>query len=98
MLAADAGPRKKPGAKSAFGNPRAAEREYARRLKLIAKHIGDIIRGFPIGDPASLGPIVQAMHAYARTLDPWAKATAQRMLYDVNRQNAAGWAALGEDL
>lgn len=97
MITADAGPKPKPKVRR-FGSAREAERFYMRRLREIAKHIGAIIRGFPVGDPASLGPIVEALHAYSRTLAPWAKSVAARMLDDVNRADTAAWASLARQM
>lgn len=90
MITSDAGKQRK-RERDTFKKPRQTERWYAARLREIARHVGQIIRGFPPGDPASLGPINTALTAYAEAIDPWARATAARMLLDVSRRDKKAW-------
>jgi SPP1 gp7 family putative phage head morphogenesis protein len=93
MITSDAGKQRK-AERNTFKKPRETERWYAARLREIARHVGQIIRGFPAGDPASLGPINIALNAYAEAIDPWARATAARMLVDVSRRDKKAWDTL----
>lgn len=78
------------------------ERHYARQLRKIARHVGDIIAAFPPGDPAALPTIEQTLRAYSATLTGWATVTARHMLAQVEKADAAVWsertAELGAEL
>lgn len=57
-----------------------------------------MVNGFPPGDPAALPTIEQVLRAYAEALTPWATATAQTMLREVNRRDEAAWAENSREL
>jgi len=57
-----------------------------------------LVNGFPPGDPAALPTIEQVLRAYAEALTPWATATAQTMLREVNRRDEAAWAEYTREL
>ncbi|WP_354676763.1 phage head morphogenesis protein [Cupriavidus plantarum] len=57
-----------------------------------------MVNGFPPGDPAALPTIEQVLRAYAEALTPWATATAQTMLREVNRRDEAAWAEYTREL
>lgn len=68
------------------------ETQYARQLRRIARHVGDIIRAFPPGDPA-VEPVLRRMLSdYATTIGGWAHATASQMLQAVLKQEENAWA------
>ena len=75
-----------------------AERFYGRQLKKIARHVGDIINGFPPGDPEALPTITEMLRRYAEALGPWAEATARKMLEDVHNRDKAAWAELSKQM
>jgi SPP1 gp7 family putative phage head morphogenesis protein len=54
-----------------------------------------LITGFPAGVPDLLPSLIQLLDAYADALKPWARATATRMIMDVDGQDRASWRALG---
>lgn len=74
------------------------ERHYARQLRKIARHVGDIIAAFPPGDPAADPVIRRALEGYAQTLDGWARVTAGHMLTMVEKADAAVWAERTREL
>lgn len=67
------------------------ERWYGQQLRKIARHVGDIIGAFPVGDPASAPVISRAMDDYAALLDGWAQRTAMKMLEGAVRDDDALW-------
>ena len=71
-----------------------AERNYAIQLRRLAEHVGQMIRGFPPGDPASLPKLSDTMRRYAEMIDPWANNVASAMLAEVNQADIAGWRKL----
>ena len=78
---------------------RRAERQYAVRLRHIARQIDVIVSGlFHPENPADPGwaAIEQALRQYELLLEPWAEATAARMLADVALRDAASWQRLGK--
>jgi len=74
------------------------ERHYARQLRKIARHVGDIIGAFPPGDPAAEGVIRRALAGYAETIDGWARTVAGHMLDMVAHVDAAAWADRSRDM
>ena len=98
-LTADAASRSRGrGGRARFTSGRKAEQFYAEKLRGIARHIGAIIRAFPVGSPESVDAIREAMSRYAEVLKPWARATGQRMLEDVARRDKSDWAALAKEM
>jgi SPP1 gp7 family putative phage head morphogenesis protein len=79
---------------------RRAEKQFAVQLRQIARHVGNIVNGMLGIAPstAELTAIEAALDAYARLIEPWATATATRMLTDVERRDAAGWHKLGREI
>lgn len=77
--------------KAQYEKVRRAELQYAMKLRKIARHVGEIIKGFPIGDPASVPAIRKLLNEYAELITPWAKATAARMLADVAHRDRKLW-------
>lgn len=74
------------------------ERHYARQLRKIARHVGDIIAAFPPGDPAAEPVIRRALEGYADTIDGWARVTAGHMVAAVEKTDAATWAARAKEM
>lgn len=70
------------------------EANYARQLRIIARHIGQMIRGL-VGDPDQ---IVQTLNNYADLIEPWARATAQQMLTDVGLADARFWVRASQSM
>ncbi|KAA0117932.1 phage head morphogenesis protein [Methylobacterium sp. P1-11] len=78
------------------------ERSYAQRLRGIARHIGDIVKGFAWETleeiAASSEPAQRLLRRYADTLDPWANAVAQRMVAEVAASDRVSWRKLSSDM
>jgi SPP1 gp7 family putative phage head morphogenesis protein len=90
MLALDVSRAKRD--KNQYQEVRRAEAQYGVKLRKLARHIGDIIRGFPPGDPAALPAITKLLRDYAKAITPWANATAGLMLADVAHRDKRLWA------
>jgi SPP1 gp7 family putative phage head morphogenesis protein len=81
-----------------FANAHKAEARYARQLRQVAAHVGQLARFYRKDDPASSHWVIAALRRYAETLWPWAVATSQRMLVDVMRRDEVAWARLGKQM
>ena len=44
------------------------ERQFSRALLGVAKHVGELIDGFPIGDPATDSTITHLLNRYSETI------------------------------
>jgi SPP1 gp7 family putative phage head morphogenesis protein len=64
---------------------------YAAKLRRIARHVSDIIRAYPPGDPAGVEAINRYLRDYASILRPWARATGQLMVAEVSRRDYTAW-------
>src|SRR5215471_2175186 len=53
---------------------------YARKLRRIARHVGDIIAAYPPGDPQGVEEINRYLRDYSYLLRPWARATGNLMI------------------
>lgn len=84
--------------RSAFRQVRRAEVEYARKLRAVARHVGTLVRGLADHAAADVGVIVAALRGYADLIEPWAAATANRMLQDVSRRDLRAWHSHGARL
>lgn len=74
-----------------FVRARRVESQYAAALRRIAAHVGDIVRGFPAGDPAVLPQMTEALRHYANVITPWARHTSLRILQEVARRDEKAW-------
>jgi SPP1 gp7 family putative phage head morphogenesis protein len=74
-----------------FDKVRRAESQYIIQLRKIARHVGDIIRQFPVGSLDAMPELTRVLSRYAEVLDPWARAAGSRMLADVSRRDATAW-------
>ena len=82
----------------AFANVRRAELQYGRQLRKIARHVGEIIKGFPVGDPAALPVLEKALAGYSEVLRPWAETAAAAMVADVGRRDLKAWKKASADM
>ena len=73
-----------------------AERDYARSLKMIGHHIGELVVGFPLDDPGFASDVTKLLFEYAHLLKPWALQTAKHMVNEVNARDLDSWRALGQ--
>jgi len=77
--------------KSAFLRARKLENQYAVRLRQIAKHIGEIVRGFDANDLAGMTFLQAALERYGQMLDPWARSVSERMVTEVAARDLTAW-------
>lgn len=61
-------------------------------MRKIARHVGEIVKGFPPGDPASLPALQIALGKYSDLIGPWAKLQAEKMIAEVSNRDAKAWA------
>jgi SPP1 gp7 family putative phage head morphogenesis protein len=89
-------------ARERFLAGRKAETQYGIRLRQVAKHIGDMVRGIaPQGelfDLSDASRIVDMLRRYAEILEPWARVVAARMVADVSAKDAAAWNRHGREI
>ena len=88
-----------PSAKSLFLRARKAEVQYARQLRKVARHIGDLVMGlFDAADPASAGIVERALRRYAPTIEAWAGSVGGRMVTEVAARDRKAWMALSREM
>ena len=78
---------------------RRAERGYAAQLRQVARNVENMIAGFtqPV-DIHQLPELIDMLNGYARILDPWARATAMRMIAEVLRRDAGAWFKVSREI
>jgi len=81
-----------------FRKARNLENRYARELRAVAKTIGKIVGGFPVGTTESARLINKALAQYAELLKPWAKSVAGRLIAQLDEQDKKTWAKHTKDL
>lgn len=78
-----------------FASTRRAQTSYARALRRIARHVGDIVVGLGGEDPrAASADIERALRSYAEVVRPWARTQGRRMVAEVSRRDEAVWRSL----
>lgn len=86
------------GGRHTFEKVCRAETQYAKGLRAIAHHIGQITKAFAPGDPDQMTTLQRLLRGYADILAPWAKNHAERMLADVARRDFSVWARLSRTM
>lgn len=71
---------------------------YVSSLSEIGEHVGRLIAGFNVQLPDHLNTLTKLLSAYADALTPWARATAQNMLNEVNRADLASWRSVSTEI
>lgn len=87
----DAPRRESQAAREAFERVRRAERQYAVRLRKIARHIDDIVKTFGVGSAEQIRQMEAVLRRYAEIIRPWSTAAARRMLLEVARRDENAW-------
>lgn len=72
---------------------RKVEREYLKSLRKIARHVADIVRGYPAGDPSVEPHIRNALTGYAQIIDGWAQLVAAKFVAGAAREDELAWRA-----
>lgn len=83
--------RRATGAKANWQRARKVEASYARQLRRVAKHIGDIVLGFALDPIGQAQAIEKALAAYAKLIEPWAASVGHRMVTEVAARERAAW-------
>lgn len=83
--------------RAAFAKVRAAENDYGRRLRQVAKHIEDLVRAFA-GADMDLAHLEQLLHRYSSLIEPWARAVAARFVAEVGRRDEQAWFRLSKKM
>lgn len=89
--------------RSDFSRIRNAEREYAQRMRAIARNVQSLIRAFVHPEdeeiePTVLNRITRELNKYAETIQPYAESVARRMLSDVQRRDETAWRRLSKQV
>jgi SPP1 gp7 family putative phage head morphogenesis protein len=74
----------------AWAHSRRAEEHYAAQLRRLARQIEMLINGVAEDQPPTM--IEHMLWAYAELIEPWANATAARMLADIDQRGRRAWA------
>jgi SPP1 gp7 family putative phage head morphogenesis protein len=87
-----------PSKASEWWHARRAESQYGVQLRKIARHIGEIIRGFDLNDQADANVLRDALRRYAEMLIPWARSAARAMVAEVAARSDKQWRTIGKDM
>lgn len=83
--------RQSKSAQSVFGHTRAAEVQYGRQLRAIARSCGMLARHYEPERPETAHWLVGALRSYAEAVRQWAVASGARMLAEVDARDAQAW-------
>lgn len=67
-------------------------------MRSVARHIGDLIKGFDLSDLRTSSLIQAALDRYATTLRPWAEAVANRMVTEVAQRDERSWFKIADQM
>jgi SPP1 gp7 family putative phage head morphogenesis protein len=82
----------RPTPKSAFIRARKVEEGYARQLRKVAQHVGDIVKGlYDPAKPHATSAIDDALKRYSSTIEGWASSVGNRMVTEVAARDKAAW-------
>lgn len=85
-------------ARSDWLRARRTESQYGVQLRKIARHIGEIIRGFDLNDPTDAELLSWALRRYAEILAPWARSAARLMVAEVSARSDKPWRKISAEL
>jgi len=88
-------------ARERFFKSRKAEKQFQRALQGVGNQVGKLIDGLAPGGKVpkgKLGTLMKSLREYAKLLEPWARAVAQRMHVDVERRDASSWMELSREM
>jgi SPP1 gp7 family putative phage head morphogenesis protein len=78
-------------AKERFAVASRMEKEYARQLRYLTRHIDHLVKGMA-DQPDEL---VAMLTAYSTTIDPWARSVANKMLLRIASKDEQAWISMG---
>jgi SPP1 gp7 family putative phage head morphogenesis protein len=80
-------------------NTRAVEREFKRKLKKVAGHIGELVSSFDLAaNPENAREVEQMMADYAKALRSWAGNVARRMVSAADVKDKAFWEYVSREM
>lgn len=86
-------------ARERFNHSAKIEKQYARQLRQVAKHVGHIVAGMaPKGVVKAPQQLSQTLQRYSELLRPWATAVSERMIAEVAQKDEIAWANLGREV
>jgi SPP1 gp7 family putative phage head morphogenesis protein len=80
-----------PVEKLAFRRVRNASSQYGVKLRKIATHIGHLVEAIDPQDANAVAALLTAMQGYAEVLEPWARATAAKVMQEIARRDTKAW-------
>ncbi|MDQ0437971.1 SPP1 gp7 family putative phage head morphogenesis protein [Kaistia dalseonensis] len=86
------------GAKSVWIRARKAETNYAKQLRKVARHVGDIVSGFDVEDLSSAPLIEEALRRYAGVISGWAEAAGSAMVAEVAARDLQAWNSISKEM
>jgi SPP1 gp7 family putative phage head morphogenesis protein len=81
-----------------FLQVRKVEGRYAQQLRAVGRTVGRLINAFDIGDQSVIPEMLEMLARYAETLQPWARATARRLIAEISRRDAVAWFKSSRDI
>lgn len=85
-------------AKADFRASRKTEKQFAIRLRKIARHIGQVVSEMSDGSLASSLRIGELMARYSEAIAPWAQAVATRMHAEIAARDKRTWQAYARQM
>lgn len=85
-------------ARADFRASRKTERQFTKRLNMVAEKIGQIVRDMADGSLASAIRIGRLMAVYSETISPWAEAVVARMHKEVVARDQKQWEAYAAEM
>lgn len=75
------------------------EVEYLRSLRQLTRQVDHIIKGMaPKGVMRNPLELQNVLRQYAKTIEPWARSVAEKMLWRISHKDEAAWAQLGKQM
>jgi SPP1 gp7 family putative phage head morphogenesis protein len=81
-------------ARERFAIANRLEAEYLRALRMLTRQIDHMVKSMP-GRPRELQKMLQD---YAKTIEPWARSVAEKMLLRLARKDESAWIQLGRHI
>lgn len=75
------------------------EAEYLRALRHLTRQVDHIVKGMaPGGVVNNSAELQKVLRSYAKTIEPWARSVAEKMLGRIARQDEAAWIQMGRSM
>lgn len=86
-------------ARERFAVAERMENEYLRSLRQLTRQIDHIVKGMaPNGVVKDSNELQQVLTQYSRTIEPWARAVAEKMIMRIARKDEFAWTHLGKSI